>query len=74
MNHPMTLRLTVQGLVSAELVEWLSPLVAEGQLAGDTVLVGTLPDQSAFHGLCNRVRDLGLPLIDLSAHRKDLES
>jgi hypothetical protein len=73
MNHPMTLRLTVQGLVSAELVEWLSPLVADGHLAGDTVLVGTLPDQSALHGLCNRVRDLGLPLIELTALRKDVE-
>ena len=73
MNHPMTMRLTVQGSVSAELVEWLSPLVADTQLQGGTVLVGTLPDQSAFHGLCNRVRDLGLPLIELTACRKDLE-
>ncbi len=73
MNHPMILRLTVQGFVSAELAEWLSPLVADEQPAGDTVLVGTLPDQSALHGLCNRVRDLGLPLIELTAHREDLQ-
>ena len=73
MNHPMTLRLTVQGFVSAELVEWLSPLVAEDPLGGGTVFIGTLPDQSAFHGLCNRIRDLGLPLIELTANRKDGE-
>ena len=72
MNHPMTLRLTVQGRVSADLVDWLSPLEAQDHQAGNTVFVGTLPDQSAFHGLCNRIRDLGLPLVDLTASRKDL--
>ncbi|HEY3340117.1 MAG TPA: hypothetical protein VGK18_16580 [Propionicimonas sp.] len=69
----MTVRLTVQGHVSAELVEWLAPLEADGEAAGDTVLRGTLPDQSAFHGLCNRIRDLGLPLLELTASRKDVE-
>jgi hypothetical protein len=31
--------------------------------AGDTLLSGTLADQSALHGILNKVRDLGLCII-----------
>ncbi len=33
---------------------------------GTTVLVGTVVDQAALHGLLTRIRDLGLPLLSLS--------
>lgn len=32
---------------------------------GDTVLSGTLVDQSALHGVLSRIRDLGLELISV---------
>lgn len=32
---------------------------------GNTVLEGTVVDQSALHGLLNTLRDLGLPLISV---------
>jgi hypothetical protein len=32
---------------------------------GDTLLVGTVADQAALHGLLRKVRDLGMPLISV---------
>ncbi len=33
--------------------------------AGNTVLRGPVADQAALHGLLDRVRDLGIPLLSL---------
>jgi hypothetical protein len=33
---------------------------------GDALLSGEIVDQSALHGVLNKVRDLGLPLVAVS--------
>ncbi len=38
---------------------------------GQTVITGRLADQSALHGLLDRIRDLGLCLISLRRQRLD---
>ncbi|XEC95961.1 hypothetical protein AB6A23_05180 [Paenibacillus tarimensis] len=40
---------------------------------GDTVLIGSVPDQSSLHGLLKKVRDLGMPLISVLPV-KDMEN
>ena len=34
-------------------------------MEADTVVVGTIQDQAALHGLLARIRDLGLELLDV---------
>lgn len=70
MNHPMTVRVEIPGQLSADLAEWLDPLVSEARSARGTVLVGTVPDQAAVHALCNRLRDLGIPITSLTVNQE----
>ena len=53
----------VQGVLDESWSEWLCGLEVRPLDCGETVLAGHIRDQSALHGLLNRIRDLGLPLL-----------
>ena len=38
---------------------------------GTTVIAGPVPDQAALHGLLQRVRDMGLPLVSVVRIERD---
>jgi hypothetical protein len=44
---------------------WFDGMTVATTASGTTVLRGEVPDQSALHGLLQRVRDLGLPLVSV---------
>ena len=72
MNPRMKMSLVVSGRLSTELSEWLEPLRAVELPNGRTELTGLLPDQSAVHSVCNRLRDLGLSLESLNVEKENL--
>jgi hypothetical protein len=53
----------VQGVLDESWSEWLGGLDVRPLDSGVTVLSGHIRDQSALHGLLNKIRDLGLPLL-----------
>ncbi len=58
------IRLT--GHLDARRSSWFGGLTVRQEGDGTTVIAGTVADQAALHGLLQRVRDLGLPLVSLT--------
>jgi hypothetical protein len=61
---PAVYCITVQGKLDADRAAWFDAveLVVCGE---QTTLKGQVADQAALHGLLARVRDLGLPLVEV---------
>lgn len=47
------------------LAYWFDGFVISQQDAGETTLVGQVPDEAALHGLLAKIRNLGLELLFL---------
>jgi hypothetical protein len=57
------IRLT--GHLDARWTDWFDGLAVSYDSDGTTVIGGHIVDQAALHGLLQRVRDLGLPLVSV---------
>jgi hypothetical protein len=55
----------VQGLLDAHWSQWLEGMTITHEEGGVTRLEGALIDQSALHGLLNKLRDLRLTIVTL---------
>ena len=55
----------VKGHLDGRWSEWFDGLAIANLENGDAVLSGEIVDQSALHGVLNKVRDLALPLLAL---------
>lgn len=56
----------VKGHLNARWSEWFDRLEITNLKNGEAVLSGHVADQAALHGILNKVRDLGLPLVMLT--------
>ena len=59
----------VKGHLDGRWSEWFDGLTIANVENGDALLSGEIVDQSALHGVLNKVRDLGLPLMAVSTIR-----
>ena len=56
----------VEGHLGARWAAWFDGLAITSGDDGTTVLRGSVIDQAALHGLLQRLRDIGIPLISLT--------
>ena len=71
MNSWYEIRL--QGRLDQRWSAWFDGLTLVAGADGTTTLRGPVVDQSALHGLLQRLRDLGLPLISVTQVEPDTE-
>jgi len=57
-------RICIKGHLDKHWMRWFEGLSVSQQPNGETVISGEM-DQSALHGILNRIRDLGLELISV---------
>jgi hypothetical protein len=53
------------GHLDAHWTAWFDGLTVNRGSDGTTVISGLISDQAALHGLLQRVRDLGLPIVSV---------
>jgi hypothetical protein len=63
------IRLT--GHLDAHWATWFDGLIVSHGSDGSTVISGPIADQAALHGVLQRVRDLGLPLVSVTRIEHD---
>ena len=64
----------VKGQIDECWSEWLEGLTITHATEDETVLTGSVMDQSALYGLIGRLRDLGLPLVSVNPSETSAES
>jgi hypothetical protein len=63
----------VTGHLDARWEAWFDGLTLTREDDGTTVIQGQIVDQAALHGVLQRLRDLGIPLISVTQLRSEGE-
>jgi hypothetical protein len=61
----------LQGHLDARWGAWFDGLSLTKENDGTTVIAGQVVDQAALHGLLQKVRDVGLPLVSVARVEHD---
>ncbi|MEP7356869.1 MAG: hypothetical protein ABI847_06480 [Anaerolineales bacterium] len=64
-TDPRSYAIRVKGHLDQRWADWLADLTITHASDGTTLLTGPLADQAALHGVLNKIRDLGLPIISV---------
>jgi hypothetical protein len=61
----------LEGVLPAYRAQWFEGMRITTRENQTTILSGQVADQAALHGLLERIRDLGIPLISLQRLNRD---
>ncbi len=63
---PVQYEIRVTGHLSPRWAAWFDGLTLTRAADGTTVLDGEIVDQAALHGVLEKLRDLGIPLVSVT--------
>jgi hypothetical protein len=66
-DKPAVYEIVIKGKLDSRWSRWFADLQVIPQPNGNSLLIGSIADQSALYGVISRLRDLGLVLV--SVHR-----
>jgi hypothetical protein len=65
MDTPAFYEIRVKGHIGDSWSSWFEGMTIRHEASGETVLSGPLADEAALHGVLAKIRDLGLPLVEM---------
>lgn len=74
MRMPVFYEIRVEGHLGSSWSSWFEGMTLRHEESGETVLSGALVDEAALHGVLMKIRDLGLPLVEVKRVKSDAES
>ena len=66
----MYVSIRIKGHLDLSWQEWLEGLQIKHERDGTSLLIGTLRDQSALHGVLKKIGHLSLPLLSLESSER----
>lgn len=61
-----TYHIRLKGHLGGHWSAWFEGMTINNEANGESVLCGSLADQAALHGILIKIRDLGLPLLEVT--------
>jgi hypothetical protein len=65
-DNPGRYEIRLKGHLDSRWTAWFDGLTLTRDSDGTTIIHGLVADQAALHGLLQKVRDLGLPLVSVT--------
>jgi hypothetical protein len=65
-DNPGRYEIRLKGHLDSRWTAWFDGLTLTHDSDGTTIIHGLVADQAALHGLLQKVRDLGLPLVSVT--------
>jgi hypothetical protein len=66
-DDPMVYQIRIKGHLGRQRIDWFAGLTITLEEDGNTLLVGSVIDQAALHGVLKKIRDLGMPLLSVNS-------
>src|SRR6185436_17103156 len=66
-KQPTVYQIRIKGHLGQQRMDWFEGLTITLEEDGNTLLSGTVVDQSAMHGILKKIRDLGMPLLSVNS-------